>query len=340
MRRITDVMRQITYVAVLRGGRAGHSGCMTSTIGTAAVEIVEVGPRDGLQNEATLLPTQTKVELIRRAIAAGARRLEAASFVHPKLVPQMADGEAVMEAVLADGFLPDGVARESVTFIGLVLNPRGLARAQAAGVDEINVVVAASEGFARANQNAGVGELIEAASSMAADARAAGLAASVVISTAFGCPFDGEVPVKAVLDVAGQLIEAGFTELAIADTIGVGVPTQVRELVAGIRAIDDGVRLRAHFHNTRNTGYANAIAAVEAGVRVLDSSVGGIGGCPFAPNATGNIATEDLVYLLHRTGHPTGVDLPAMAGTGTWIADQLGRQAPALLGRAGGFPPS
>ena len=304
------------------------------------VEIVEVGPRDGLQNEATLLPTQTKVELIRRAIAAGARRIEAASFVHPRLVPQMADGEAVMEALLADGFLPDGVPREAVTFIGLVLNPRGLARAQAAGVDEVNVVVAASEGFARANQNAGVGELIEAATSMAADARAAGLAASVVISTAFGCPFDGEVPVKAVLDVARQLIDAGFAEVAIADTIGVGVPTQVRELVAGIREIDEKVRLRAHFHNTRNTGYANAIAAVEAGVRVLDSSIGGIGGCPFAPNATGNIATEDLVDLLHRTGHPTGLDLPAVAGTGTWIADQLGRQAPALLGRAGPFPPS
>lgn len=312
------------------------------------VEIVEVGPRDGLQNEAVPLATGVKVELIRRALAAGVRRIEAVSFVHPRLVPQMADAEAVMAAVRAEGFLPEGLASADVTFIGLVLNPRGLDRALAAGVDEVNVVVAASDGFARANQNSTVDALLDAAAGIAAQARTAGVPASVVISTAFGCPFDGEVPPEAVLAVAGRLIEAGFTEIAVADTIGVGVPAQVRRLLAGITELAGGatgpvgggsaVRLRAHFHNTRNTGYANALAAVEAGVDVLDASLGGIGGCPFAPDATGNIATEDLVYLLHRSGHPTGLDLAGLAATGVWIGGQLGRQAPALLGRAGPFP--
>ncbi|HEX2810106.1 MAG TPA: hydroxymethylglutaryl-CoA lyase [Kineosporiaceae bacterium] len=307
-------------------------------VGTGTVEIVEVGPRDGLQNEAALLPTEAKLELIRRALSAGVRRIEAVSFVHPRLVPQMADAEAVMDGVRADGFLPAGVAPGDVRFIGLVLNPRGLARALTAGVDEVNVVVAASEGFAHANQNSTVDALIEAAGEIAEQARAAGVPASVVISTAFGCPFDGEVAPDAVLAVARRLIDAGFEELAVADTIGVGVPAQVRELVTRIAAVAGGVRLRAHFHNTRNTGYANALAAVEAGVGVLDASVGGIGGCPFAPNATGNIATEDLVYLLHRSGYRTGLDLAGLADTGLWVGDQLGRHAPALLGRAGPFP--
>jgi hydroxymethylglutaryl-CoA lyase len=314
------------------------AGAVGAGVGAGTVEIVEVGPRDGLQNEAALLPTESKLELIRRALAAGVRRIEAVSFVHPRLVPQMADAEAVMDGVRADGFLPPGVAPGDVRFIGLVLNPRGLARALAAGVDEVNVVVAASEGFARANQNSTVDALVEAAWEIAVQARASGVPASVVISTAFGCPFDGEVAPDAVLAVAQRLIEAGFEELAVADTIGVGVPAQVRDLVTRVAALAGGVRLRAHFHNTRNTGYANALAAVEAGVRVLDASVGGIGGCPFAPNATGNIATEDLVYLLHRSGYPTGLDLADLAATGLWVGDQLGRQAPALLGRAGPFP--
>ena len=312
------------------------------------VEIVDVGPRDGLQNEATLLPTRDKLELIRRTIAAGVRRIEATSFVHPRLVPQMADAEAVMSAVRAPGFLDgvlaaDGapVRARDVRYVGLVLNARGLGRAIAAGVDEANVVVAASETFARRNQNAGIAELLDAADGIAATAQAAGLGVSVVISTAFGCPFDGEVPADAVLAIVERCLAAGFGEVAIADTIGVGVPAQVRDLVAGIRGLGDAgarVRLRAHFHNTRNTGYVNALAAVEAGVAVLDASVGGIGGCPFAPNATGNIATEDLQYLLQRSGIETGLDLVRLAETGTWVAERLGKQAPALLGRAGGFP--
>ncbi len=310
--------------------------------GTRDVEIVEVGPRDGLQNESVLLPTDVKVELVRRALAAGVRRVEVTSFVHPRLVPQMADAEAVMEGVLAAGFLPDGVARDDVTYIGLVLNGRGLDRALAAGVDEVNVVIAASETFSRRNQNTGVPEMLDAADDIAARAEAAGVRRSAVISTAFGCPFEGEVAPEAVLAVARRCLDAGYTEVALADTIGVGVPAQVRSLAAAVRELPGGdvVRLRAHFHNTRNTGYANALAAVESGVQVLDASLGGIGGCPFAPNATGNIATEDLQYLLERSGFRTGLHLPALADTGTWVSGQLGKEAPALLGRAGGFPAS
>ena len=307
--------------------------------GMSDVEIVEVSPRDGLQNESTLLPTADKLGLIRRAYDAGARRIEVTSFVHPTLVPQMADAEAVMAGVRAPGFLPDG--GPPLHAIGLVLNRRGMSRAVAAGVDEVNLVVVASETFSRRNQGVGVAQMLDAADAILTDATSAGLPASVVISAAFGCPFEGEVDPAAVLAIAERCLAAGVDEIAVADTIGVGVPAQVRALVAGVRALPGGsdVRLRAHFHNTRNTGYANALAAVEAGVSVLDSSLGGIGGCPFAPNATGNIATEDLAYLLHRSGIGTGLDLAAAAATGTWVAQRLGKQAPALLGRAGPFPP-
>jgi hydroxymethylglutaryl-CoA lyase len=305
----------------------------------AAVQVVEVGPRDGLQNEAVVLPTEVKVEFVRRALAAGVRRIEVTSFVHPRLVPQMADAEAVVAAVLDHGF-PEDVAREDATLIGLVLNGRGLDRALAAGVDEVNVVVAASETFSQRNQNVSVAAMLDAAEDIAARAAAAGVACSAVVSTAFGCPFEGEVDPEAVLAVARRCLDAGYPELALADTIGVGVPAQVRSLAAGVRGLPgaDRARLRAHFHNTRNTGYANALAAVESGVEVLDASLGGIGGCPFAPNATGNIATEDLQYLLERSGCRTGLRLSALAETGTWVAGQLGKEAPALLGRAGGFP--
>jgi hydroxymethylglutaryl-CoA lyase len=309
------------------------------TAGT--VEVVEVGPRDGLQNESVLLPAEVKVEFVRRALAAGVRRIEVASFVHPRLVPQMADAEAVVAGVLDHGF-PEDVDREDVTLIGLVLNRRGLDRAIAAGVDEVNVVIAASETFSQRNQNTSVAAMLDAADDIAGRATGAGVACSAVVSTAFGCPFEGEVDPEAVLAVAGRCLEAGYPEVALADTIGVAVPAQVRAVAAAVRGLPRGdrVRLRAHFHNTRNTGYANALAAVESGVRVLDASLGGIGGCPFAPKATGNIATEDLQYLMERSGYATGLQLPALAETGTWVAHQLGKQAPALLGRAGGFPAS
>lgn len=294
--------------------------------------IVEVSPRDGLQNEKTLLTTGAKVDLIEQLIGAGARRIEAVSFVHPKLVPAMADAEAVMEAV---------PQRNDVSYIGLVLNPRGWARAKAAGVDEINVVACASETFSEKNQNSTIEGLISDAEEVLSAAKADGVPASLTISVAFGCPFEGEVDPEVVIGLARRGAAAGAAEIAIGDTIGVGVPTQVTRLVDGIRReVGDGVRLRAHFHNTRNTGFANAAAALGAGVRVLDSSAGGIGGCPFAPRATGNIATEDLVYLAHRMGYSTGLDIDALMPIAGFLAGQLEHDTPALVSKAGNFPGS
>lgn len=296
------------------------------------VEIVEVAPRDGLQNEKRVLSTETKAELVRRSLDAGLRRIEVTAFARPDRVPQMADAEALLAEVTSD---------ERLTSIGLVLNRKGLDRAVAAGCDEITAVVVASDGLALRNQGADTRAQIEAWHAIAEDARQAGVKASVIIAASFGCPFDGEVPLGRVLDVARGCLDGGPDELAIADTIGVGVPAQVRAIVSGIRALDAEVPLRAHFHNTRNTGYANALAAVESGVSVLDASTGGIGGCPFAPGATGNIGTEDLLYLLDRSGIATTapIDPEVVAGTGTWIAEELGLpRAPAMLGRAGLFP--
>lgn len=293
------------------------------------IEVIEVSPRDGLQNEPVLLPTATKVELIRRAMAAGARRIEAVSFVRPDAVPAMADAEAVLDAV---------PRRAGVSLIGLVLNERGFARAQSASVDEINVVVPVTDTFARRNQNAGAEELIAMAEHVAENAARIGLPCSVTLAVAFGCPFEGEVDPGRVVAFGVRAARAGAVEVAIADTIGVGVPTQVRRLLGELRAELPATPLRAHFHNTRNTGYANATAAVDFGVTRLDASIGGIGGCPFAPNATGNIATEDLVYLLERCGLDTGLDLQTLIQTAGFLGDALGRAVPALLPRAGGFP--
>jgi hydroxymethylglutaryl-CoA lyase len=293
------------------------------------IDVIEVSPRDGLQNEPVLLPTAAKVELIRRAVAAGARRIEAVSFVRPDAVPAMADAEAVMAAVPR----PAGVS-----YIGLVLNQRGFARAQAAGVDEINVVVPVTETFGRRNQNAGAEDLMAMAEQVASDAASIGLPCSVTLAVAFGCPFEGEVDPARVVAFGVRAARAGAVEVAIADTIGVGVPAQVRGLVGGLLAAIPATPLRVHFHNTRNTGYANASAAVDLGVTRLDASIGGVGGCPFAPKATGNIATEDLVYLLERSGLDTGLDLEVLIDAAGFLGDALGRPVPALLPRAGGFP--
>ncbi len=293
------------------------------------VQIVEVSPRDGLQNERTLLDTATKIELIRRIVAAGTQRIEAVSFVPPQRVPAMADAEAVM----------DGLERSpDVSYIGLVLNRRGFDRARQAGVDEVNIVVPASDGFAKANQNTTTGALTEVAEEVVAEADAYSLFASVTIATAFGCPFDGEVDPDRVVEIARRAAAAGAQEIAIADTIGVGVPTQVRALLDGVHTVAPDAMLRVHFHNTRNTGYANALVAYEWGVDWLDSSNGGIGGCPFAPAATGNIATEDLVYLLQRTGVDTGMPLEALLPVAEFLGASLNAQPPALLPRAGTFP--
>ena len=295
------------------------------------VTIVEVSPRDGLQNESRILPTDAKVELITRLVDAGARRVEAVSFAHPRLVPAMADAEQVMARV---------PRREGVSYAGLVLNRRGLDRALDTGVDEVNVVVAASDTFSRRNQNVSTEEAVRAAADVIATARARGLFTTLTISTAFGDPFEGEVPVARVVELAREGARAGAHEICLGDTIGVGVPSQVRELVSEVRgAVGDAPPLRFHFHDTRHTGVANAVAAVEQGVTVLDASAGGIGGCPFAPAATGNVATDDLVYLLERSGLRTGIDLAALLPLAGFLAEQLGHDVPAALPRAGAFPP-
>lgn len=297
------------------------------------IEVVEVGPRDGLQNEDVVLDPPTRVDFVGRLVAAGIRRLETVSFVHPGRVPQMAGAEEVMAGVArrADDGSP-------VSHIGLVLNERGLERAIAAEVDEVNFVVITTEEFSRRNQGAGVADVVAATRRMLAGAHDVGLRTTVTVSAAFGCPFAGEVSTDDVLAVVDPILEGDPDELALADTIGVGVPADVRRLVDAVRARTD-VALRAHFHNTRNTGYANAIAAAESGVAALDASSGGFGGCPFAPAATGNIATEDLVYGLIRSGFDPGLDVDALTAPAAWITARLGEeQPPALLGRAGTFP--
>ncbi|MFO7270397.1 MAG: hydroxymethylglutaryl-CoA lyase [Sphaerobacter thermophilus] len=292
------------------------------------VTIVEVGPRDGLQNEATILEPAVRAELCDRLAAAGLPRIEAASFVNPKRVPQMAGAEEVLAATQR---------RPGTTYAGLVLNERGYERAVAAGVDEIHYAFPVTDTFALRNQNATVADSVELAGRLVARAREDGLRISVTLSVAFGCPFEGRVEPERVLQIAEQVQAAGPDEIILADTIGVGVPRQVRELVEGTRAL--GATVGCHFHNTRNTGIANALAAVESGAMILDASVGGTGGCPFAPRATGNIATEDLVYLLHGMGYETGVDLQALIACAEWLAERLGRELPGQVYRAGGFAP-
>lgn len=293
------------------------------------IEIVEVGPRDGLQSEPGVMPTAAKIEFIERLIDAGLRRLEVTSFVNPKKVPQMADAEQVLAGL---------IKRADVRYVGLVLNRKGFERAVAAGCNEIGMAVVASDTFNRRNQGVGTDESIAAWLEIAKEAHAVGVRPQVTVSAAFGCPFEGEIAVDRVIDVAKRVAEANPFEVAFADTIGVGVPSQVTEILTRAREALPGVRLRAHFHNTRNTGLANAYAAVEAGVSALDSSAGGIGGCPFAPAATGNIPTEDLVYMLQRMGVSTGIGLDKLLATGEWLQQTLGRSVPGMLLKAGGFP--
>jgi hydroxymethylglutaryl-CoA lyase len=295
-----------------------------------AIEIVEVGPRDGLQNEKAVLDVADKVAFIRRLEACGARRLEAVSFVNPRRVPQMAGAEEIMAA------LPPEPGRVR---IGLVLNERGWDRAVASGCDEANIVVCASDEFGVRNQGASVAQQVDA---MIAIARRrdveGGPPISVTISVAFGCPFEGEVPIARVAAIARAAAELRTPEIALADTIGAADPWAVRERIAAVRAEAPEARLRMHFHDTRGAALANAYAAVEAGVRVLDSSCGGLGGCPFAPAATGNVATEDLAWMLHRAGFVTGVDVEAMTAAGRWIGEKIGKVPVSALSRAGAFP--
>jgi hydroxymethylglutaryl-CoA lyase len=294
------------------------------------IEVVEVGPRDGLQNEKALLEVDQKLEFIHRLEAAGARRMETVSFVNPKRVPQMAGAEEISAA------LPHAAGRSR---IGLVLNERGWDRCVAAACDEANVVVCATDGFGIRNQGASVEEQVVAMQAIAARQHAeGGPPITVTISVAFGCPFDGEVSEEQVMRIVRAAGEAGVAEIALADTIGVADPWLVRKRVEAAKTAAPGAPLRMHFHDTRNTGLANAYASIEAGVDVLDASCGGLGGCPFAPDATGNIGTEDLVYMLERGGFETGYDLPGLIATAQWMAGILGKPPAASVSRAGLFP--
>lgn len=295
------------------------------------VAICEVAPRDGLQNEAVPVSTADKLRLIASLVDAGAKRIEATSFVHPGRVPQMADAEQVMAGV------PRG---RGVRWSGLALNRRGVERAIAAGCDEVTFVVAASETFSARNQGQSVAEGRAGWAEAAALIQTAGRIATLTIATAFGCPFEGDVEPAIVRDIAADAARAGAAELGLADTVGVATPAQVGALFAQVASAAPGVTLRGHFHNTRNTGYANAYAALLAGATVLDSSAGGIGGCPFAPRATGNIATEDLLFMLDGMGIATGLDRARIASIDPWLATLLGHPVAALLGKTDPWPPA
>lgn len=299
------------------------------------IQIVEVGPRDGLQNEKAVLEPSVRADFVRRLEGAGAHRIEAVSFVHPKYVPQMAGAEEVMAA------LPPEPGRSR---IGLVLNGKGYDRALGTAVDEVNVAMSATDGFGLKNQGLSVDQQVEMLAAIVAGRANAGAASgaapklSATLSCVWGCPFDGEVGEVQVADLVGRIAALGVEEIALADTIGAGDPWAVTKKVEAARKAAPDATLRLHFHDTRNTGLANAHAGIEAGVTVLDASVGGIGGCPFAPGATGNIATEDLVYMLQRGGFETGYDLDALIETAHWIGEKIGRPAPSALSRAGGWP--
>ncbi len=295
-----------------------------------AVEMVEVGPRDGLQNEAAIVSTADKLRLVQRAIDYGVRRIEVTSFVNPKKVPQLADAEELVT------MLPE---RDDVTYIGLVLNRRGAERALATGrIDELGAVCVTSDSFGIRNQGQSSDESLAAAMEIVALARAAGRSGQITIATAFGCPFEGEVAVARVVEMAKRAADAGPREIALADTIGVGVPAQVSDMVGRVRDAVGGLPVRVHFHNTRGSGIANVWAAVNEGAATVDASLGGLGGCPFAPGAAGNVATEDVVYLLERSGVATGLTLPHIVQAAGWLTGVMGRPLPAMVSKAPAFP--
>jgi (R)-citramalyl-CoA lyase len=290
------------------------------------IEIVDVGPRDGLQNEDRTLSPEVRAELCEKLASAGVPRVEAASFVNPRRVPQMAGAEEVMAAIERS---------PGTTYAGLVLNEKGYERAIEAGVDEVRYAFPVTETFAKRNQNTTVADATQLAARLVERARLDGVRVSITLSAAFGDPFEGRVEPEHVLRIAASVAASGPDEVVLADTIGVGVPNQVRKLIEGVLA--HGITVACHFHDTRNTGIANAVAAVESGATVLDASVAGTGGCPFAPRATGNIATEDLVYLLHNMGYDTGIDLDTLIEVATWLAQQLDKELPGQVHKAGNF---
>lgn len=296
---------------------------------TDRVQIVEVGPRDGLQNESVILSTDRKIDMITRLGDAGLTRIETVSFAHPDKVPQMADAEAVMEG------LPQ---RDDVSYIGLILNWRGWRRAAGTSIDEINMNVSASSTFNQRNQGSDTEETINVLGQVVNDASDVDLPVTATIATSWGCPFEGEIPIDRLVSVANAVSLTGVSEIALADTIGVADPWSVTERIEAVRQAVGDIPLRAHFHNTRNTGIANAYAAVQAGVTTLDASVGGLGGCPFAPKATGNIPTDDLIYMLERAGFTTGVSLEEIIAVSRFMEPLVGRPLEAMLPKAGAFP--
>ena len=293
-----------------------------------SVEILEVSPRDGLQNDSATVSTADKIALVGYLVNAGARRIEVASFVNPARVPQMADAEAVVAG------LPDG----DVVYIGLVLNRRGAIRALATKVHELGAVCVATDSFAMRNQGQTSAESLDVACAIVDVAHAAGRRAQITIGAAFGCPFEGEVSPDHVVAMARRAAASGAVEIALADTIGVAVPKDVFALVSRVRAEIAPVPVRVHLHNTRNTGLANVWAAVEAGAATIDAALGGLGGCPFAPGAAGNVPTEDVVYLLERSGVATGLDLDALIDAAGWFTHVIGRPPPGMVSKAGRFP--
>ncbi|MCK5498119.1 MAG: hydroxymethylglutaryl-CoA lyase [Gammaproteobacteria bacterium] len=293
------------------------------------IEIIDVAPRDGLQSQPKLVDTNTKIELVKRLIEAGVGRIEVVSFVNPKRVPQMADAEEVIK------LLPK---RDDVTYIGLVLNMRGFERAVKSKIDEINCVVVASDTFNQRNQGVTTEQTMQSIEEIAIQSKSTELTCGVTISAAFGCPFEGEVPVSRVVELAKRLINMGIDEIVLADTIGAAGPSDVSKVVSSVREVTGDTPLRCHFHNTRNTGVANVYAAIMEGVRKFDASCGGVGGCPFAPSATGNVATEDLLYMIHRMGFETGISIEGIMETARWLEGPLETQMPAMVTRAGLFP--
>ena len=293
------------------------------------VSILEVGPRDGLQSEPEILPTEVKKEFITRTINAGIKNIEVTSFVHPKKVPQMADAEKLVES------LPD---RDDVTYIGLIMNQRGFERARDCGIDEVGMVIVSTDTYNMKNQNVITQQSIDNWLDIASSAKSAGIRTSVVIACSFGCPYEGEVDPEHIASIAEQILKGEPDVLGLADSVGVAVPNQIKTTFSLIKELAPTIPLRTHLHNTRNTGLANAAAAVEVGVSIIDASTGGIGGCPFAPKATGNIPTDDLLYMLDRSGIETGVNLKEIVKTTNWLENQLGRSVPAMVPKAGIFP--
>ncbi len=301
-----------------------------SKLYTDQIEMVEVSPRDGLQNEKIEIATADKLRLVEFAIAAGVRRIEVTSFVNPRAVPQMADAEAVCAG------LPE---RDDVTYIGLVMNQRGADRALATErIDQLGAVAVSTDSFAMANQGQTSEGSVEASRAIISTARAAGITGQATIAASFGCPFEGTVAEDRIIAMAVAIAEAGAIEIGLADTIGVANPAHVARLVARVGAAIAPLPVRVHFHNTRGTGLANVWAAIGAGARIVDASIGGLGGCPFAPGAAGNVASEDVVYMLERAGIATGLELSKLTEANHWLAGVMQRKLPGMVAHTPPFP--